>query len=70
MTIVDRYWNVPTRCEVCGKLEPCGNSFCRKQSDGHPLDAARGVLYGALIGLLAWGLLVGFLALIFFDVHV
>lgn len=35
-----------------------------------PLDTARGVVYGAILGIVAWAVFAGFLALIFFNVHV
>lgn len=40
----------------------------RRKED--PLSAARGIAVGALMGIAAWGLFVGFLALIYFNVHV
>lgn len=36
----------------------------------HPLDTATGIVHGVLLGIVAWGVFIGFLALIFFNVHV
>lgn len=55
------YSAIPTRCEACDRY--CdGCSFSKVyQAEEDPLAAAKGVLLGALLGLTAWSLFVGFL---------
>lgn len=66
-------------CDRCGRPVPSPFSPCPKcptsyavlsKPEGHPLDGPRGVVYGALLGLTMWGLFIGFLLIIYFDVHV
>lgn len=65
-------------CDRCGRPVPSPHSPCPKcptfqgvdpRTGGHPLDGARGVVYGALLGLGMWGLFVGCLLVIYFNVH-
>jgi hypothetical protein len=67
---------IPQRCPACDRycdgcsLSQTEGHHVRSVEQGHPLDAARGVIYGVLMGAAAWGLFVGFLLLIYFNVHV
>ena len=50
---------IPERCDHCDRYcDGCSVSRAEKQD---PLDAARGIVNGALLGLVAWALFVGLL---------
>ena len=55
---------IPRRCAHCDRYcDGCSLSTAKED----PLDAARGIMTGALLGVAAWGLFVGLLIAMHYE---